>query len=242
VPDLRRASINFANEPLSAAINERIERTLTPELPRRYLGASILHECLRQTQFDQWCRPLLPARVLSIFSRGHYFEAHTRQRLIDAGFIFAPMETCEFVALNGDLRGHADGVIIAAPALPGSYFPVPAIWEHKAINAKNFRAVTRDGFERVFPRYGAQIRLYQKFLGKLNPALVSVANADTCELSHFSLPYDAALAETWTERAIEIAAATRRGELLPRAYSESEDWRCRMCSHRERCWGHAASS
>jgi hypothetical protein len=240
--DLSRVNINLADEPLNIAINERIERTTAPELPRRYLGASILHECLRQTQFDQWCRPLLPARVRSVFTRGHDFEARTRQRLIDAGFVFAPMETCEFVALNGDFKGHADGVIIAAPAMPGTYFPVPAVWEHKAVNSKNFRAIMRDGFERTFPRYCAQICVYQKFLNKLNPALVSVVNADDCTLVHFSLPYDAALAELWTERAIEIIAVTRRGELLPRAYDSPDDWRCRMCSHRERCWGGAFAS
>jgi hypothetical protein len=125
--------------------------------------------------------------------------------------------------------------------MPGAYLPVPCVWEHKAINAKNFRAVARDGFERVFPRYGVQIRIYQKYLNQLNPALVSLANVDSCELLHFALLYDAALAETWTERAIEIAEATRRGELLPRAYSDPEDWRCRMCSHAERCWGRAAT-
>jgi hypothetical protein len=126
--------------------------------------------------------------------------------------------------------------------MPGTYFPVPAVWEHKAVNSKNFRAIMRDGFERTFPRYCAQICVYQKFLNKLNPALVSVVNADDCTLVHFSLPYDAALAELWTERAIEIIAVTRRGELLPRAYDSPDDWRCRMCSHRERCWGGAFAS
>ena len=208
-------------------------------LARAILG----HECLRQTQFDQWCRPLLPARVRSIFDRGHYFEAYTRQRLIDVGFVFAPKATWEFIALNGDLQGHADGVLVRAPHLPRVYLPTPCVWEHKAINSKNFRAVVRDGFPRTFPRYGVQVALYQRFLDKPNPALISVVNADTCETLHFTLPYDARLAETWVERAAGIIAATRRGELLPRAYDSPEDWRCKICEFTHaRCWGRQCST
>jgi hypothetical protein len=238
VPDLSRANINLADDPLNVAINERVERTMVRELPRGYLGASAVgHECARQTQYDWWCKPLLPARVRSIFDRGHYFEAYTRQRLVNAGFAFAPVEALRFSALDGVLQGHADGVIIAAPATPGAYLALPCVWECKALNNKNFRAVARDGFERTFPRYGAQTRLYQYFLGDLNPALISVVNSDSCETLHFALPFDLKVAEFWIKRATEIVAATRRGELLPRAYDSPDDWRCRICSHTQRCWG-----
>ena len=100
MPDLSRVNTNLADEPLSIVINERIERTAIVELPRSYLGASALHECLRQTQYAWWCKPLLPARVRSIFARGHFFEARTREALIAAGFVFAPQNVCEFVALD----------------------------------------------------------------------------------------------------------------------------------------------
>jgi hypothetical protein len=241
VIDLSRVNINLADEPLNIEINARIERTMIRELPRGYLGASAVgHECMRQTQYAWWSKPLLPARVRSIFDRGHYFEVYTRQRLVNAGFVFAPPETLAFTALNGDLQGHADGVIIAGPHLPGAYLPTPCVWEHKALNAKNFRAVARDGFARTFPRYAVQVALYQRFLDKLNPASVSIVNSDTCETLYFVLPYDARLAETWIERATEIIAATRRGELLPRAYDSPEDWHCGVCEHRRKCWGDAA--
>jgi hypothetical protein len=238
VPDLSRVNLNLTENPLSLAINERIERALPTELPRRYLGASILHECSRRTQFDQWCRPVLSAQTRSIFDRGHYLEKYSRDRLIAAGFVFAPSETLAFaVDLNGEFKGHADGVIIHAPAMPGAYLATPCIWEHKGFNNKNFRAVARDGLERTFIRYAAQIWLYQKHLNKLNPALFTCVNADTCEQLSFSFPYNHALADLWTERAADINAATRRGELLPRAYSDPQDWRCKICSHHVRCWG-----
>jgi hypothetical protein len=50
------------------------------------------------------------------------------------------------------------------------------------------------------------------------------------------LPFDAAQAQAWSDRAVAIIKATQAGELLPRAYDDSKDWRCRMCSHCERCW------
>jgi hypothetical protein len=146
VIDLSRVNINLADEPLNIEINARIERTMIRELPRGYLGASAVgHECMRQTQYAWWSKPLLPARVRSIFDRGHYFEVYTRQRLVNAGFVFAPPETLAFTALNGDLQGHADGVIIAGPHLPGAYLPTPCVWEHKALTLKTFAQLRATG-------------------------------------------------------------------------------------------------
>ena len=70
-----------------------------------------------------------------------------------------------------------------------------------------------------------------------NPALFTVLNADTCERLHFLVPFDAALAQTTSDRAVAIIKATKAGELLPRITENADDWRCKMCAHRERCWG-----
>ena len=67
--DLNRASLSL--EPVNVAINDAIERAATrkAELPRPYLGASIVGaECLRKVQFDWWCHPTLSARVRDIFA------------------------------------------------------------------------------------------------------------------------------------------------------------------------------
>ena len=63
-----------------------------------------------------WPATTFPARVRSIFARGHYFETESRQQLVDAGFVFAPPEMLGFVAADGLMAGHADGIIIRAPA------------------------------------------------------------------------------------------------------------------------------
>jgi hypothetical protein len=236
--NLNRASLSL--ETVNVAVNDAIERATAAkaELPRPYLGASIVgNECLRKVQFDWWCKPVLPARVQDIFKRGHYFEDVARQHLITAGFKFAPPEALAFSAVDGCLRGHADGIIIAGPnALNGAYFNYPLLWECKCLNAKNWRAIERDGLEKVFPQYAAQVALYQAYLDKTNPALFTVTNADTCERLHFWVPFSAEHAQEWSDRAAYIIEATRASELLPRAYDDPQNWHCRICSHRERCW------
>jgi hypothetical protein len=241
---LNLARANLSNDPLNVAINACVERACArkhaSDQARGYLGASLIgDECLRKIQFE-WmvATATFPARVHSIFARGHFFEAESRQLLIDAGFVFAPPEALGFVAANGLVAGHADGIIINAPVVPGLYLATPALWECKGLNAKNFRAVERDGLAKVFPRYAAQLALYQNFLDVPNPALVTITNADTCERLYFTVPFDARRAQEASDRAVQVIEATRIGELLPRLDPVCEDFRCKMCSHRERCLRH----
>jgi hypothetical protein len=233
----------LADEPINVALNEAIERAMAgkAELPRPYLGASIVgSECLRRVQYDWWIRPELDARTRAIFARGHYFEVRVREQLVAAGFRFAPPEALAFTAVNGDLRGHADGIVIAGPnPLGNAYVNYPFLWECKALNAKNYRALAKNGLEKEFPRYAAQVAIYQAYLRLTNPALFSTVNADTCEQLHFWVPFSAERAQLWSDRAANIIEATRAGELLPRGYKDSTDWHCRVCAHKERCWGAA---
>jgi hypothetical protein len=235
--DFNRANLSI--EPINVELNAAIERAsaTTAELPRPYLGASIVgHECARRIQFDWWCKPELPARTREIFDRGHYFEERARRHLRAVGFKFAPPEALAFTAVGGALRGHADGIIIAGPDLPGVYLIYPLIWECKALKATSWKTVERDGLEKKHSHYLAQVSLYQAYLNITNPALFTVTNADTCELLHFFVPFNAERAQAWSDRAVNIIEATRAGELLPRAFDDPKDWRCRTCPHTERCW------
>ena len=236
--NLNKASLSL--EPANAIINAAIERVAATaaEAPRPYLGASIVgYECARRIQFSWWSKPDLAARTREIFQRGHFFEGRVRQHLVAAGFKFAPDNACAFMAVDGTLRGHADGIIIHVPAIPGFYLATPAVWEAKALNAKNWRALERDGLRKVFPQYAAQVALYQAYLDVTNPALFSAVNADTCELLFFLVPFDAELAQFWSDRAANIIEATRAGELLPRVCDSPEDWHCKLCPFRQKCWG-----
>jgi hypothetical protein len=236
--DLNRAYLSAAA--VNVAVNEAIEQATlrAAEQPRPYLGASMIgSECLRKVQFDWWCKPAHAARTREIFRRGHHFEERSRQLLIAAGFKFAPATALSFTAVGGLFRGTADGIIIAAPSpLSGLYLQLPALWEHKAINARSWRALERDGLNKTFPQYADQVALYQAYLDVTNPALFTALNADTCERLHLFVPFDAERAQAASDRAVNIIEATRAGELLPRGFNDPKDWRCRMCAHAGRCW------
>jgi hypothetical protein len=237
--NLNRANLSI--DPLNVAINGRIEQASlvkhANDLPRDYLGASLIGEtCLRKIQFEWMTSAAFPARVRSIFARGHFFEIESRQQLLEAGFVFAPVEALGFIVAETLIAGHADGIILAVP--DDVKLAMPALWECKGLNAKNYRAVERDGLAKVFPRYAAQVAIYQHFLDVLNPALMTIVNADTCERLHFTVAFDARLMQETIDRAIDVINATRAGELLPRFDQTCEDFRCKMCSHRERCLRH----
>ena len=235
--DFNRVDISASS--ISVGINAAIEQAARRNVrqPRGYLGASIVgHECLRRVQYDWFCDPVHPARTYEIFERGHYFEQRSRRHLADAGFRFAPAQALAFSAAGGLLRGHADGIIIAGPDLPGLYLIYPLIWEHKALGAKGWRRLEHDGLIKAFPEYAAQVALYQAYLDVTNPALFTALNADTCERIHFLVPFDAERAQAVSDRAVAIIEASRAGQMLPRFTDNASDWRCVMCSHRERCW------
>jgi hypothetical protein len=180
------------------------------------------------------CDPVFPGRIKDIFASGHFFEDLTRQHLIAAGFKFAPTERLRFTAADGLFRGHADGIIVTGPELPALIYP--CLWEHKCLNAKGWRVIGRDGLVGLYAIYAAQVAVYQAYLNCTNPALFSCVNADTAERLHFLVPFDAQLAQAIGDRAVAVIEATRVGELLPRIAEADDDWRCKMCAHRERCW------
>ena len=224
---------------ISVSINEMIERAEPPgKNTRQYLGASSIGEgCLRKIQYQWMCDATFESRKTDIFQRGDFFEERTRAHLIAAGFQFIPAnsERLWFEALGGFFRGHADGLIEAGPEIPGLIYP--ALWEAKCLNAKGWKNVDRDGLTGLNKKYASQVAVYQHYLGVTNPALFTVVNADDCARLHFAVPYNESLAQEMIERADVIINATRAGELLPRAFDDPNDWRCRMCPFATRCWG-----
>ena len=172
-------------QPINISINELIERSVAPEAnTRKYLGASAIgSECLRKIQFDWMVDPVHPARLRDIFARGHFFEQLTRNHLIKAGFKFAAPERLGFKALDGLFRGNADGILIDGPDLPEISVSVGT----QSLGAKSWRAIERDGLEKNYPQYAAQVAIYQAYLDVTeHPALFTVINADNCERLAFS--------------------------------------------------------
>jgi len=51
-----------------------------------------------------------------------------------------------------------------------------------------------------------------------------------------AVPFDAALAQRMSDRAVKVITATEAAELLPRGLNDPTHFECRMCAWQDRCW------
>lgn len=234
--DFNRANLSASD--FNAAINALLDQaalTEQREARRDYLGASgIGSECLRKVQYDWQCDSTHPARTKRIFARGHMFERITVENLVQAGFrIERDTPATIFSVAGGMFRGHADGIILDGPPV----MDYPCLFEHKALGSSGWKKLEKYGLRKAYPQYYDQVQLYQAYLGlDSNPALFTAINSDNCEILHIAVPFDAEAAQAASDRAVLVIRATQAGELLDRITDSPTDWRCKMCSHRERCW------
>lgn len=239
---------------INALIDDSLDaaRAVTP--PRTYLGGSRLGQpCERALQFEFAGAPKddgsdFDGQTLRIFEIGHALEDLAIRWLRGAGFDLytrkgnrAAGQQFGFSIAGGRVRGHVDGIIAAAPGQLG--LAVPALWECKTMNARNWRETVAKGVVIAKPVYAAQIALYQAYMeGSVpgicsNPALFTAINKDTAELHHELVAFDAGLAQRMSDRAVRILQATDAGELLPRITTTRDFHECRMCPWGQRCWG-----
>jgi hypothetical protein len=242
----------------SAHVNAAIDAALvarnaaTP--PRSYLGGSRLgHPCERALQFE-----FLQAqkdegagfggRILRVFGIGHALEDVAVDWLRAAGFDLYTRrgnlpdgEQFGFAVAGGRIRGHVDGILAGGPTIPGLAFP--ALWECKTMNAKAWRETSSKGVAVAKPIYAAQIAVYQAYMEAAvpgvadHPALFTAINKDTAELHHELVPFDAALAQRMSDRAVRVLRACEAGDLLPRVAVSRDHQECRQCAWAQRCWG-----
>jgi len=251
-------TLDFNHKPsFSERVNETIDAALTSEnaarTPRDYLGGSRLgHACERALQFEFTHAPKdegqdFSGQLLRIFAIGHELEDLAIRWLRGAGFDLYTQKGNHpdggqfgFSVAGGRIRGHVDGIIAAGPE--GFGLAVPALWECKTMNAKNWRACVKDGVSKSKPVYAAQIAVYQAYMEasvpgiSAAPAVFTAINKDTAELHHELVPFDADLAQRMSDRGVRILQATDAGELLPRVAQNRDFFECRFCSWAERCW------
>ncbi len=243
-----RPAVDPRSIPIRDRINDLIDAALLAEReqqPRRdYLGASMLgNACIRRVQYEYAGAPKDPGadfdgKTLRIFDAGHQFEALSIKWLCAAGFDLrtqkADGKQFGFSVAKGRIKGHIDGVILAGP----SFLSYPMLWEHKALNDKNWQDVVKRGLAISKPLYAAQVALYQGYIPDLaeNPALFTALNKDTEELHHELVPFDCALAQSVSDKAVNILQATDAGILLPRIAANPDFYECKFCPYAKRCW------
>ncbi len=179
----------------------------------------------------------LAGQSLRIFAVGHVFEDLAVDWLRQAGFDLRTRsragEQFGFAVAGGRIQGHIDGVVVAAPMV----MAVPALWECKSANARSWQEIARRGVVAAKPIYAAQIALYQAYMDLVGtPALFTAINKDTSELWHELVPFDAALAQATSDKAVRILRACDAGEWLPRLTTDPDHHECAQCAWRRRCW------
>lgn len=232
----------FVDE-VNACIDQALVAENATRPQRDYLGGSRLGEsCSRRLQYEYLKAPKdanagFSGQSLRIFALGHVLEDLAIEWLRKAGFDLRVRnrhgEQFGFSAAGGRVQGHADGVVVAAP----NGMAVPALWECKSANAKNWRDIAKRGVTLAKPIYAAQIALYQAYLGLTeHPALFTAINKDTCEIWHELVPFDGALAQAASDKAVRILRACDASEQMPRHTADPEHFECRFCAWKERCW------
>jgi hypothetical protein len=237
---------------INALIDVAIQQERSSQPERDYLGASRLGVfCARALQYEYTKTPRdedFKGQILRIFEIGHAFEALALAWLRQAGFsVFTKKPNGDafgFSVAGGRIRGHVDGIINDAPADLGMKFP--AIWECKSMNAKSWRDTVKHGLKKSKPIYAVQVATYQAYMEgsvrgiSANPALFTAVNKDTAEIYHELVPFDAALEQEASDRAVNLIRATDAGEVLPRIAMNEDHFECAFCPYRQRCWKVAA--
>ena len=240
---MRRAMLDFnraivSETPLNLAINELIEQAEPPEENvRQYLGASSIgSECLRKIQYDWLCDPAAPdadARHLcarALLRGGEPAASYPRRLSLRAAERASLSRRRR--AVSRPRRRHS----ARRPRAARRRLSVP-LGTQMPRRARAGATLERDGLEKAYPHYAAQVWIYQAYLDVTeHPALFTAINADTCERLHLL-------------RAVRRRA--RAGLVRPRRHGDRgdarrrtaaavtddpQDWRCKMCGHRERCW------
>tara|TARA_Y100000310_G_scaffold311000_1_gene356832 strand:+ start:225 stop:1010 length:786 start_codon:yes stop_codon:yes gene_type:complete len=213
------------------------------ETPREYLGASQLGEpCKRKLQY-RYMRTEpdegkgFSGQVLRIFQVGYDFEELASAWLIRADFNVLTHDKkgrqFGFDTLEGKIKGHIDGVITDGP-VNWSY---PFLWECKSANEKRWKDFKRNGVEKSNKVYYAQLMLYQAYMGLTdNPALFTVVNKNTQEIYFEKVPFNAKVAQQISDSAVDILKAVESNELMPRVAAKSDNFLCKFCEFKKRCW------
>jgi hypothetical protein len=228
---------------LGVLVDTALQALEARQARRTYLGASRLGiACERALQYEYAQAPVDPGRAFSgsllrIFRRGHVIEDCMVEWLRAAGFDLrtrdAQGKPFGFSLLDGRLQGHVDGIFVGGP----EGFAYPCLWENKCLNAKSWRDLEKHGLAVAKPVYAAQVAIYQAYLQlHESPALFTAVNADTMEIYTEGVPFDGALAQRMSDRAVKIITATEAGELLPRSYTDATHVECRLCAWQDRCW------
>lgn len=227
---------------INALIDDALIQRNRAQTPRTYLGGSRIGEpCARKLVYEFTHAAVdagkgFDGQTLRIFDAGHQFEALSIRWLRAAGFDLrthrSDGEQFGFIAADGRIRGHIDGVIVAGPDVGVAW---PVLFEHKAVNAKSWTDIAKRGVQLAKPVYFGQLQIYMAYMD-LATALFTALNKDTQALHHEIVAFDARAAQALSDKAVDVIRAAEAGELPPRIAATPDFYLCRWCAYAQRCW------
>lgn len=248
---LAASNVNY----FSQGVNDILDMHLEPkqrEAPQGdYLEASKLGVvCSRALQYEYTHTPRdiwSSGKLLRIFEIDYAIEKMTLNWLRLIGFEIATHqengEPLGFSTADGQIQGHVDGVIYNFCSRSGfEELSMPAIWECKAIDETFWHEIVEKGVKLYKPIYAVKIAIYQAYMEEKipgiskNPAVFTTVNKASADIHHELVPFDAALAQAASDKAVNILRATKAGETLPRISADRKNLECRFCDWKYHCW------
>ncbi|MHA2248607.1 MAG: oxidoreductase [Candidatus Hodarchaeales archaeon] len=220
-----------------AAIYKSYEDREAAQKRRTYLGGSqIGEECRRMLWYSfRWVRrPAFPGRILRLFDTGHREEERIIADLRAVGCEVLDKdpntdEQWEYVACEGHLMTHLDGVVLGLLESPKTWH----LLECKTSNAKGFTQITKHGCAKAKPVHVAQIQLMMGLAG-LKRAAYYVQNKDTDDLHQERIKYDSKAYKALIAKANAIIKAESPPERIGK---DPSFFKCKFCDYSDFCFG-----
>lgn len=219
------------------SIYEGVARHHESELPRGYLGMSMIGKPCELAAWHSW-RQTTPrhtdGRIYMLFKTGHYVEAIVCEALRMTGYILQnayPDRQLSFSDHNGYFAGHPDGIIEDTDQ--------NMILEIKSSNSNKFKMFKMQGVEAVYPAYFAQMHLYMHYSG-LRRAFFIVMNKEDSQLYVEMVNFKEEISKANIEKAKRILITHKpEGSVnLPKADTNE----CEFCPYKWICYAPRQSS
>ena len=230
----------FRSAALQEAVDEAAFWKYSSELPRTYLGISIIgHPCARYLwlYFRWFGHELFPGRIYRLFRRGKREEETIVEDLRNAGIeidhVLDGQLTLDF---GCHVMGHPDGFIKSGvPEAPKTEH----IAEFKTHSSESFKALIREGVKEAKPMHWAQMQCgmigaSRLFGHTVDRALYAAVNKDTDEYYFERVRLD----EPEALRIIKRGQDTATDDFIPLRLSSKPDWwQCSLCFFHGFCHG-----